>query len=70
MWNPSIKVTIGEGNFGLYREVSLSQGYRFVLKRLLGTYQCGLSRESVLTSGVVVKKDSTVFNAVYLFSAA
>ncbi len=26
-WNPSIKATIGEGNFGLYREVSLSQGY-------------------------------------------
>ncbi len=33
----------------------------FVLKRLLTKLQCGLSRESVLTSGVVVKRGSTVY---------
>ncbi len=56
-WNPSIKATIGDEILTSLDILTPIERFpcRFVLKML-----CGLSRESVLTSGVVVKRDSTV----------
>ncbi len=43
-----MKATIGEGNFGLYREVSLSQGHICTKRLLQGWLLRGVSLATVL----------------------
>ena len=60
-WNPSIEATIGEGKYGLYRGYPYLRG-QFELRKILWDMT---SRESVLTSGVVSKRGSTVVCSEY-----
>ena len=61
-WNPSKPDTIGEWNFILYREVSLTQGLFCMCVYVNGTTDSVLYREVSLTQGVSFKSGSTVYN--------
>ena len=52
----SIKTTIGEENFGFYRNVSLSQGQILAQKVTLGLYSMVFIESVSLKSWVVVKR--------------
>ncbi len=54
-WYPSTKVTIGEGHFGFYKEVSLSQGLVYTQTGTSGTLDnVGFVEGGSLHAGVIV----------------
>ena len=59
-WNPSVMATIGERSIGHYRGVVTKQGYLKCYSNDNGTKVSGCCREGGHTSGVAIKRGSTV----------
>ena len=52
--------TIGTKDFGLYREVATNQGFYMYYLNAVGTKVSGHYREGGRSSGVAIKRGSTV----------
>ena len=59
-WNPCIMATIGTKDFGHYRGVVTNQGFYKYHFNAVGTKVSGHYREGGHSSGVTIKRGSTV----------
>ena len=59
-WNPSVVATVGTKDFGHYRGVATNQGFYKYHFNAMGTKVSGHYREGGLSSGVAIKRGSTV----------
>ena len=59
-WNPSVVATVGTKDFGHYRGVATNQEFYKYHFNAVGTKVSGHYREGGLSSGVAIKRGSTV----------